>query len=185
MRHTQLLPRHYLSILNEVIGRSTRASRAAELARATESDVLDGVREAERYIVAGIFDAYEHRHPHIAEVLKSMKNRVQMTMSARDWHKAFNQAKIKARYGIYFDDFLQSAVDIGVLGIAGDRSERYQFAEFTYTALHDLVAVEDRDLLSVHPAFVTWLFDEHSVGRERSSRALPVFPKGAGSEWDR
>ena len=56
MRHTQLLPRHLIQILNEILARAARHRRGVPVA--TPQDVLEGVREAELRIVDGILSSY-------------------------------------------------------------------------------------------------------------------------------
>ncbi len=183
MRHTQLLPRHLIQILNEILSRSARHRRGVPVA--TPRDVLDGVREAELRIVDGILSSYSHDYPYMATALGYLKNHIPNTLTCSELHRAFNAAGV-ARSGVDYSDFLEAALDVGVLGIVDGSTSRYTVGRFSYTFTETLRPVEDEDQVCVHPLFMFRLFDRGGIRRLRDQRRLPVYPYGSDTgQFDR
>jgi hypothetical protein len=176
MRHTQLLPRHLIQILNEILARSARHCLGVPVA--TSQDVVEGVREAELRIVDGILSSYSHDYPYMAPALGYLKNHIPNTLTCSDLHRAFNAAGV-ARSGVGYSDFLESALDVGVLGIVERSTSRYSVGRFSYTFAETLRPVEDEDQICVHPLFMFRLFDRGGIRRLRDQGRLPVYPYGS------
>jgi hypothetical protein len=183
MRHTQLLPRHVIQILNEILARAARHRRGVPVA--TPPDVLEGVREAELRIVDGILSSYSHDYPYMAAALGYLKNHIANTLTCSDLHRAFNAAGV-ARSGVDYSDFLEAALDVGVLGIVDGSTTRYTEGRFSYTFTETLRPVEDEDRICVHPLFMFRLFDRGGIRRLRDQGRLPVYPYGSDTgQFDR
>lgn len=58
LRHTQLLPRHLIQIMNTIMSEAVLDVGANGVPRATERQVVDGVHQAEMLIVSGILNTY-------------------------------------------------------------------------------------------------------------------------------
>ncbi len=183
MRHTQLLPRHLIQILNEILARAARHRRGVPVA--TPLDVLEGVREAELRIVDGILSSYSHDYPYMAAALGYLKNHIPNTLTCSELHRAFNAAGV-ARSGVDYSDFLEAALDVGVLGIVDGSTSRYTVGRFSYTFTETLRPVEDEDEVCVHPLFMFRLFDRGGIRRLRDQGRLPVYPYGSDTgQFDR
>lgn len=183
LRHTQLLPRHLIIILNEIMSRAVIGLTPDRVPQATEEQVVSGVHDAELDIVEGILTTYSYEYPKMAEALEMIKNHVNVVEPASRLHKIFNEASV-ARVGLSFDEFLDGCLAVGALGVVvADNSDgRYVQGEFSYTFAGDVRPVEARDQVCVHPLFVTRLFDRHSVADLVRNRARPVYPYGSDPE---
>jgi hypothetical protein len=180
MRHTQLLPRHLIQILNDIIGRAFRHLPDNGIPRATAEDVRLGVFRAERIIVQGTLSTYSNQFPTIGEAMDAIKNHASVALPANELHHAFNKAGV-ARVGLSFEQFLDACLTIGALGVVtDDRSdERYVKAEFSYTFAGGLRPVEDRDAVCVHPLFIYQWFDKPTIKRMAGEGVRAVYPYGS------
>jgi hypothetical protein len=176
MRHTQLLPRHLIQILNEILARPAR--QCDGLPVASPRDVLEGVREAELRIVDGILSSYSLDYPFMAAALGYLKNHIPNSLTCSDLHRAFNAAGV-VRSGVDYSDFLEGALDVGVLGVVERSTARYSIGRFSYTFAETLRPVEDEDRICVHPLFMFRLFDRGGIRRLREQGMLPVYPYGS------
>ncbi len=175
LRHTQLLPRHLLRILNAIWLRESRLDGAVEVA--AESVVL-GIRDVEEQIVTEVCKAYELVHPLANEVCRAVLKNLPRRFSDSELHRAFNQVGKGAlrraaqrreqerlnssvnRYGSYgspgpdmdYFDFKAMLVEIGALGRLREQTERYDVADFEYTVSVRL-AIGESDTICVHPLF--------------------------------
>jgi hypothetical protein len=176
MRHTQLLPRHLIQILNEILARPARQGDGLPVA--SPRDVLEGVREAELRIVDGILSSYSLDYPFMAAALGYLKNHIPNALTCSDLHRAFNAAGV-VRSGVDYSDFLEGALDVGVLGVVERSTSRYSIGRFSYTFAETLRPVEDEDRICVHPLFMFRLFDRGGIRRLREQGMLPVYPYGS------
>lgn len=174
LRHTQLLPRHLIQILNSVFSRQDRGSTPW---RVTPAAVLAGTKHAEHLLVSGILTAYQPSFPSAADALRRLTGRLDISFPARTLHKVYNQQGIRKACDLDFDEFLSMLFSLGVLGVRFDRTGRYNKAHFQYTFDYDLYAQEDSDHLCVHPLFTRYLL-ERSLPRLRQTRAHATYPHG-------
>jgi len=174
LRHTQLLPRHLLRLLNAIWTRSNDGDGV----RATAEAVIIGIQDVEEQIVTEICKAYELVHPTADEVCRAVIKNLPRRFNDSDLHKAFNRvgkgavkrahrnlaerrlAERSHRVGVtnfaspetdYFD-FKAMLLEIGCIGRRIGQTDRYDVAEFEYTIPHRL-AVGDDDIMCVHPLF--------------------------------
>lgn len=175
LRHTQLLPRHLLRLLNAVW---TRGGGGADGVRVSEEAVVVGIQDVEEQIVTEICKAYELVHPTADEVCRAVIKNLPRRFNDSDLHRAFNRAGKGAvkrahrniaerrlaershRIGVmeahapemdYFD-FKAMLLEIGCIGRQIKQTERYDIAEFEYAIPHRL-SVGDDDMMCVHPLF--------------------------------
>ncbi len=178
LRHTQLLPRHLLRLLNAVWVRNNDGLNGVDSVQVGEEAVIKGVCDVEGHIVTEICKAYELVHPMADEVCRAVLKNLPRRFSDSELHKAFNRvgkgaikrasrrmedrrlAERSDRIGTidngmfdmdYFD-FRAMLLEIGCLGRQIDQTERYDVAEFEYAIPHRL-AVGDDDVMCVHPLF--------------------------------
>jgi hypothetical protein len=174
LRHTQLLPRHLLQILNRVYGPQQRDSVPWAV---TPSAVVRGTHGAEEVLVRGILAAYQQSYPLAGKVLGRMSDRLGLAFTASDLHKLFNRQGIRKLTGMDFGEFLEMLLRLGVVGVRVRQTARYNEAEFQYTFDSTLNAEEDSSVLCVHPLFSRFLA-ERSFPRLRREGALPTYPYG-------
>jgi hypothetical protein len=174
LRHTQLLPRHLIEVLNSVF--TARVPHSTPWA-VTEEAVRVGTRAAERIIQNGIFAAHRASYPFAPEALKRLSHRLGICFPAKELRRVFNQEGITKVTGRDFDDFVEMLFTLGVLGVKVDETARYHKAHFQYTFDSALNAQEDVDHLCFHPLFTRYLF-ERSTARYRNTGEKPTYPYG-------
>jgi hypothetical protein len=174
LRHTQLLPRHLIQILNRVYCASQRGSVPWAV---TPHAVVSGTHAAEELVVRGILAAHQETFPMAGKALRRLSDRLGVSFPASDLHQVFNRQGIRKLTGLEFREFLAILFDMGVLGIRVDQTSRYHKAEFQYTFDATLNSQEDTDELCVHPLFTRFLH-ERSLPRLRRAGALPTYPYG-------
>jgi hypothetical protein len=183
MRHTQLLPRHLILSLNKILAETFRRTGSfAQVPRATEMDVLKGIRASEHTIVESILTSYAYQYPKLGQALKLLKNRIPSVIAENDLHSQYGRAGVSSSVGLDFDEFLDGALAMGALGIVTEPTERYVRGDFAYTFADDLRPVEDRDELCVHPLFMYRLFDRRTIRDLAANHARPVYPYGSDPE---
>jgi hypothetical protein len=174
LRHTQLLPRHLIQILNRVYGPGRHGSVPWAV---TPSAVVHGTHAAEELVIRGILAAHQESFPQAGKVLERLSDRLAICGRASALHKEFNRQGIRKLTGMDFGEFLDMMFQLGVLGVRVDRTARYTKAEFQYTFDSRLGAEEDTSELCTHPLFTRFLHGR-SLPRMRRDGALPTYPYG-------
>ncbi len=178
LRHTQLLPRHLIGILNHVY-----SAHGSVPWKVTPAAVLRGTRHAEAIVVRGILAAHRETYPEAQAALKKLSDRLKICFPANQLHKVFNRAGIRKMTGLEFGDFLEMLLEMGVLGVKVGKTARYNKADFRYTYESTLNAQEDTDELCFHPLFTRYLH-ERALPRLRREGELPTYPYGCDLEGD-
>lgn len=172
LRHTQLLPRQLLWILNEVW--SKNASNGGSPLAVSEAAVIEGIRTVEKEIVDEIFKAYELVHPLAKEACRAIVKHLPRRFDNSKLHEAFNQhgkaalrraydesveqratAAMSVDYDLVSMDYFQFRAMLGEVGCIGrlfKETERYSVAYFEY-AIPGRLELGDRDEFCVHPLF--------------------------------
>jgi hypothetical protein len=174
LRHTQLLPRHLIEILNSVF--TTRARDSVPWA-VSPAAVAVGTRAAERLIVKGVFAAHRASFPFAGDALIRLSDALPICFPAKELRKVFNRKGIRKITGMDFDEFLSMLITLGVVGVRFDQTARYNKAHFQYTFDSVLTAEEDVDHLCFHPLFTRYLH-ERSLPRLGRTGALATYPHG-------
>ena len=178
LRHTQLLPRQLITLLNRIFTTpGCQSCQNPSLPLPAEA-VIAGTKAAERLIVKGIFAAFQGTFPEACSALRRLSDRLDICFPASRLHAVFNQRGIRKRTGLEFEDFLSMLFTIGAIGIRLDETERYYKAHFQYTFDSPLSAVEDQDWLCLHPLFTRFLH-ERSLARLRTAKSLVTYPYGS------
>jgi hypothetical protein len=178
LRHTQLLPRHLIGILNQVY--TAHGSVPWDV---SPEAVLSGTRHAEDVVVQGILAAHRETYPHAQAALRKLSDRLGISFPANQLHKVYNRAGIRKTTGLDFGDFLEMLLEMGVLGVKVGETVRYNKADFRYTYDSTLNAMEDTDELCFHPLFTRYLH-ERAIPRLRREGALPTYPYGCDLDGD-
>uniref|UniRef100_UPI0035CB82CE P-loop ATPase, Sll1717 family n=1 Tax=uncultured Sphingomonas sp. TaxID=158754 RepID=UPI0035CB82CE len=159
-RHTQLLPRDLIHILNRIVSRAIMPGTGA-LGEITPKMVVDGVGEAEPIIADGIRSAFFYRYPHFNEICAAAIPELRRRFADGDLHTVFNQSVkgVLKRIGdaggdaeMSYHDFKRMLIETGVLGKQIDETEMFWECQFEYTVPGEMV-VSTQDMLCVHPLF--------------------------------
>ncbi|UVS78784.1 P-loop ATPase, Sll1717 family [Actinokineospora sp. UTMC 2448] len=180
LRHTQLLPRHLIHILNSVFSRHDRGSTPWQV---TPAAILAGTRHAEHLLVTSILAAYQASYPLAGEALRRLTGRLDICFPACELHKVYNRQGIRKVSGMDFDEFLSMLFSLGVLGIRFGQTGRYNKAHFQYTFDYELGAQEEHDHLCVHPLFTRYLL-ERSLPQLRKAQAHATYPYGCDPQGE-
>jgi GTPase SAR1 family protein len=177
LRHTQLLPRHLIIILNSICNLSKRYP-GSNPQKLSEEAIRLGIAAIEETLVQEIFVAYKTVYPRAEEVCKNCIPELQHKFSIGDLERVFRSHGKKAMYNDEFLDFKRMLIEMGIIGrILPDNfndSQRYFRAEFEYTVPHKLVSSTD-DMLCFHPLFT-------EVFSAKTDDKKPVYPYGTRFE---
>lgn len=171
LRHTQLLPRQLLYILNECFARAI-AERSQPYPSST--NVVDAVGEVEATLCPEVFSAHSFRYKHAEQIAARMVPRLPFRFSEGSLHKAYNQSGLKS-HGLDYDEVRQLLTDVGVVGRFLDETERYYRAEFAYSFEGQLIPSPD-DELCLHPMFVRQFSSADLLPGRPAPK--PVYPVG-------
>lgn len=173
LRHTQLLPRHLLIILNSIHDKSKKINGNG-MPKFTERTIRHGVAAVEETIVKEIFVAFKSSYPMAQTVCEQCIPELHHKFSIGDLERVFRTHGKKAMESDDFFLFKRMLIETGAVGKVLDDSARYIQAEFEYTTAHKLVTGTD-DMLCIHP-----LFTEIFSAKIRDQK--PVYPYGARIE---
>ena len=172
LRHTQLLPRHFLILLNSIFKNPGVTLRRTPFP-VSEERIINGVREMEDFMVREIFVAFQLIYPTAEETCRRCLPELGHKFNMGDLHRVFTRHG-KAVFGSdNLFDFQRMLVEIGAIGrvIPGKETDVYIKGNFEYTVQHQLSLSQD-DELCVHPLF-SGIF--HGSGKQER----PVYPYGS------
>ncbi len=172
LRHTQLLPRHFLMLLNSIFRNSGGAQNPTTFP-ISQDRITNGIRQMEEYMIGEIFVAFKPTFPTAEETCKRCLPELQHKFTMGDLHRVFTRHG-KAVFGSdNLFDFQRMLLEIGAIGkvIPGKEKDVYIKGNFEYTVSHQLNLGQD-DELCIHPLF-SGIYNSNN-GRER-----PVYPYGS------
>jgi hypothetical protein len=177
LRHTQLLPRQFIHIVNRTLHRAI-VSRGRPTVCA--DDVLAAVAEVEAILCPEIFAAYRHQFPDAREIAHRLLPHLPFRFDDSLLHQMCNQAGIRKAFGVEYPEVREMLARIGILGRFRSEEGYYLNAEFEYTVESSLNLAPE-DTYCLHPLFV----------RECKSRDVrlatpgtrPVYPAGTPTAW--
>lgn len=173
LRHTQLLPRHFILAMNFAF----REAGGLEpgWAGMTEEALRAGVQLACTLQAQEIALAHRAQTPEVAALCERLLPSVGAVISTGDLHSLYNQTGAKKVLGLGFYEALQELVDVGVLGTLEEGTGRYVRATFSYTLpVRNLIPRTDDQRLCVHP-----IFSETYRSQYAADQAIAVYPSGA------
>ncbi|XWN29989.1 MAG: hypothetical protein ROR55_21205 [Devosia sp.] len=184
MRHTQLLPRQMILLLNRCLSAHFSAGHTPEQ-RVSSELVSHVVRRTEGQIAQQIVTAHKFIWPdadkQISPILKELGHNV---IRVGDLKRIFSRSPVRGYGNIYdFSDYLRMLTELGVIGRFIDRTDRFVVAMYEYSEPFRLLFNED-DLLCIHPCFTEAyrVLDRSNLPDDY----LPVYPYGANpSDRDR
>jgi hypothetical protein len=183
LRHTQLLPRHLITILNRVL-EAQFAADDGEMIVGNDA-VVEGVRRGETEVVNDILAAYRQVHPMARVCCERVLPNVGMMFGDSELHRSFNHGGVRAATNLDYRDMVRCLVEIGCLGrvTESDSGVRYIGGEFEYTRPGSLFIGADESYC-LHPLFAEVFNCAQSAGRRKQmtasqrSEVRPVYPTG-------
>ncbi len=172
LRHTQLLPRHFLMLLNSIF-KGLDAVSGSHPFPVSEQKIIHGIRKVEEFIVSEIFVAFKLIHPTAEATCKRCLPELGHKFSVGDLHQVFTRHGKAVFGGEGMFEFQRMLIEIGALGrvIPGKETDVYIKGNFEYTVAHELTISHD-DQLCVHPLF-------SGIFSNSGRKDRPVYPYGA------
>jgi hypothetical protein len=172
LRHTQLLPRHFLMLLNSIF-KGLNSAPGSHPFPVSEERIITGIRKVEEFIVSEIFVAFKLIHPTAEATCKRCLPELGHQFSVGELHQVFTRHGKAVFGGEGMFEFQRMLIEIGALGrvIPGKETDVYIKGNFEYTVAHELTISHD-DKLCIHPLF-SGIFS-NSARQDR-----PVYPYGA------
>lgn len=178
LRHTQLLPRHFVILLNSIFKNQGRAPRSNAFP-VSEERIVTGIRQVEDSMVREIFVAFKLIYPNAEETCRRCLPELGHKFTMGDLHRVFTRHG-KAVFGSdSLFEFQRMLLEIGAIGRVmpnNKESDIYIKGNFEYMVEHQLSLSQD-DELCVHPLF-SGIF--HGSGKQER----PVYPYGSVLEED-
>jgi hypothetical protein len=170
LRHTQLLPRHLLILLNSIF-KNLNHEQMPNPFPISEARILNGIRQEEARIVQEIFVAFKLIHPTAEAVCKRCVPELRHKFSVGELHRVYTRKGKGVFDGDTQFEFRRMLLEIGALGKVklGKATDMYIRGNFEYTVEHEL-GIGDDDELCVHPLF--------SGMYGNDTRERPVYPYG-------
>lgn len=172
LRHTQLLPRHFLMLLNSIFRNSGGPQNMAPFP-ISQDRITNGIRQMEEYMIGEIFVAFKPTFPTAEETCKRCLPELQHKFAMGDLHRVFTRHG-KAVFGNdNLFDFQRMLLEIGAIGrvIPGKEKDVYIKGNFEYTVSHQLNLGQD-DELCIHPLF-------SGIYKSNNGKDRPVYPYGS------
>jgi hypothetical protein len=184
LRHTQLIPRHLIAILNRVFSEHLQNNKSGKLLF-TEASVKAGVELKLGEISEDVIVGYREKYPNLQQVLESIIPSLPLYFTSPDIDKQFpKRVKILHRrwhktyeYAPDATSLLRTLLDVGIVGRVSDRTGVYTRAEFSYTIPSRDVGFADSDIFCFHPAFAKVFRCIYDPLRHK-----PVYPLGTDPE---
>ena len=176
LRHTQLLPRHFLMLLNSIF-RSTGGTQGLNPFPIPESRIINGIRQVEERLVTEIFVAFKPIYPNAEEICKRCLPELGHKFSVGQLHQIYTRRGKAVFEGDNLFEFQRMLLEIGAMGRVkpGKATEVYIQGNFEYTIAHE-IAISHNDELCIHPLF-SGIF-----GNDTQER--PVYPYGSDLDDD-
>jgi len=176
LRHTQLLPRQLLRLLNSIAAVNRQLDQPFFKVRAEA--VVKGVANEEQLIAAEIFSGFAARYHTAQKCCETCVPELPFTFDHGQLHKVFTRYGKKQFEKDDYDEFKRMLIEIGAVGRVIGKTELYVEGQFEYTEPHKL-AVSVDDELCLHPIFAGAFSVKN--GRQGLSK-FTVYPYGANPE---
>jgi hypothetical protein len=171
LRHTQLVPRHFLLLLNSIF-RASRAEngRKINFGKVSEEAVRNGILAKEEILCSEITTAFRHSYPDSTQFLQRCIPHLPQMFRQGEMHTVFNE---RGKFGKSLEDLHSFQAMLTSMGILGKRlsvSGTYINTLFQYSAAHPVQYGPDDDLC-LHPIIM------RVFGAKRSAGAV-IYPYG-------
>jgi len=149
IRHTQLLPRHFLFILTKILERSIKIDRRID--DVDGKTIVDGIFDAEGDIKAQVVEAYRPTVPMANEACQQLLPELKTLFTWEEFSNVVNRRRDALRT-LDRPEVLQALIEIGAVGKYVGQTDRYTVATFEYMVPHRL-PIAQMDTFCVHPIF--------------------------------
>ncbi len=171
LRHTQLMPRHVLKILNSIFSEAYRLKLNTYPVVDNQS-VVRGIRKTEVNLAEEVCSAFKVRYPKLRNTCEACIKYLTYVFKEGDLHEVFNKHGRKSSGFEDFEDFKRMLIESAVIGrVVSSKQERYVNGLFEYTAAHKLIT-STNDSLCLHPIFA------EVFNFLRTEEAKPIYPFG-------
>ncbi|MFY9619995.1 MAG: hypothetical protein WAQ99_09295 [Pyrinomonadaceae bacterium] len=159
LRHTQLLPRQFLRILELVIVDSYALTGGY---RSLDHEVIrTSIEKIEGVIAAEVFSAFRYVYPFAETIQRTVFKNYPVVFSYEELETRLRRCTRKYhQIGVNFDisDFSEMSIRMGIMGIVtpGRKSDGYYRASFAYQSLVPFKA-KSGQVLCLHPIFDRYL----------------------------
>lgn len=177
LRHTQLLPRHFIILLNSIF-KSPNVTGQLNPFPVSEERIINGIRQMEDFMVGEIFVAFNLIYPNVGDACRRCLPELGHQFTMGDLHRVFTRHGKAVFGGESVFDFQRMLLEIGAVGkvMPGSDKSLYIKGSFEYTVSHQLPLSQD-DELCVHPLF-------SGIFRGSDKQERPVYPYGSELEDD-
>lgn len=180
MRHTQLLPRQVVLILNTIFSHDEDGGVSLNLV--SGENIVRSITSVESTLCEEVFTAYQHKYPLAYEASKSCLPELHRTFGDGDLHRVFNRhgraVFESAGEAVDYSDFKAMLVEVGIIGRIKDETEIYAHSEFEY-AMPGRLSLSVDDKLCLHP-----IFSGEFSSSKNNSNGLIVYPQRDWVESD-
>lgn len=171
LRHTQLMPRQLLRILNSIF-EEAYVNGTPNYPVVDSASVVTGIRKQEPRIADEVCSAFRNKYPNLKKVCEKTINKLPIVFSNGQLHEVFNRHGKKVFGSDDFDDYKRMLIEAAVIGrVIKKENEKYIHGKFEYTAAHKLITSDD-DELCLHPIFA------RVFRYKRSDQKLAIYPYG-------
>jgi hypothetical protein len=176
LRHTQLLPRQFLMIIQRIIVTSAGSSNSYGLC--SGDAVREAITETEPLIANEILSAFSNLYPHAEVLCRPVFANFPTVFSYDELEAKFRRRarSIAQQKDPDFDmsQFGEMLVRMGIVGVGQGETDRYYSGLFGYDALSPTNIGEGQELC-LHP-----IFSKHfSAGANAKKKA--IIPQGVGA----
>lgn len=170
-RHTQLLPRHLLNILNKIAMLAIAGRHGT--GRFSEDDIIKGVRLGEGVICEGVFSGFKQKYPMARDVCKLLLPKLPNQLDYSEL-RAVNRSYGK---GLVKDtgELLEMLVRMGIAGRLVKQTETYDECRFDYT-YNGTMPYSPDDRFGVHPAFSGQFGNNFDKSQPVLEKYRPIYP---------
>jgi energy-coupling factor transporter ATP-binding protein EcfA2 len=167
LRHTQLLPRQLLKMLNMIAGGQSRMERFMAGGAVSAQEVLASVQRAETELAGEVVNAFKATHPSAGELLMRLVPNLPSRLTSDVLSELYEKLSLR-EHARGFEHCRDMLIEMGVLGRVERETRQYLRGQFAYTIPDGFNPAMD-DELCLHP-----MFSQHK-GR-RPSAVKPVYP---------
>jgi hypothetical protein len=182
LRHTQMLPRQFISVLNAICRRYRGEGDRIFYRRFSDREIRKGVEDSEIPSKDAILFMYQNRYPELEDMLS-----VSLPRLSREFDYGYLQSIWQSSAKTYMermgmDDFLsfwRLLISIGVIGVRSDSESTaiYSLARFEYNTKYPMT-ISDKDVLCVHPLF------SRTYNLVKKSGTRTILPRGSDFRVD-
>lgn len=155
IRHTQLLPRHFLLIFNGFLSSAIQRTDSADPTLISVDEITSAVRETESRMVDQILDSYSAIWPDANEAMREvLPNLGTNIIRYSEFHTIYNRSATRHVHRNIddFGDFLRMLSELGAVGRLTELTDEYAVAIFEYAEPHRMI-LTPADTLCIHPIF--------------------------------